>query len=139
MDTEHLQQILSTSNKFFEQWNGQADVTDGWKISIQGKTVEHAVYLFKALDALLIGSRCSFKLGTQKLINQKHPQQCHKLMTIYIPNGVDVKSFAELVYINLKGYKGGEDIKCPTSYEHYANAIYFRNDRDETGQYIPAN
>lgn len=134
-----LQNILETSNRYFEQFNGYANVTDGWKLSIQGKSIEDAMFLYSRLVSLLKASQASYKIGTLKLINGTHPQQRHKLMTIYIPNGVDAKSFAELVYLNINDYKGGQDIKCPTSYEHYANAIYFRNDRDEDGNYVKAN
>jgi hypothetical protein len=44
-----------------------------------------------------------------------------------MPNDVDVESFAELVYLKI------------IDYTHYKNAIYFRNDRDENGEYISAN
>lgn len=139
MANQKLYKTLTTSKGCFEQHNGTADVSDGWKLSIQGKTVQDVLFLYENLKGLLFHSRCSFKIGTQKLIDLKHPQQSTKLMTIYVPNGVDVKSFAELVYLNIMDYKGGQDIKTPKSYEHYANAIYFRNDRDEKGNYIKAN
>lgn len=134
-----MQSILETSPRYFEQYNGYADVTNGWKLSIQGKTIEDALFLYNRLLPLLKASQASYKLGTAKLINGNHPQQKHKLLTVYIPNGVDAKSFAELCYLNINDYKGGQDIKQPDSYEHYAGAIYFRNDRNEDGQYIPAN
>lgn len=134
-----LKTILETSNNYFEQYNGYADVTNGWKLSIQGKTIEDADFLAMRLLSLLKASQASYKFGTQKLISGNHPEQKHKLLTIYIPNGVDAKSFAELVYLNINDYKGGQDIKAPTSYEHYAGAIYFRNDRNADGQYIKAN
>ena len=133
-----LYNTLTSHQGYFENYNGSADVSDGWKLSIQGKTVQDALFLYESLRGLLFATKCSFKLGTQKLIDKKHPQQSTKLLTIYIPNGVDAKSFAELVYLNIINYKGGQDIKKPNSYEHYANAIYFRNDRNESGEYIPA-
>lgn len=135
---QKLYNTLTTSNGYFENYNGSADVSNGWKLSIQGKTIQDALYLYENLRSLLYATKCSFKIGTQKLIDKKHPQQSTKLLTIYVPNGVDVKSFAELVYLNIPEYKGGQDIKCPRSYEHYANAIYFRNDRNADGIYIPA-
>lgn len=48
---------------------------------------------------------------------------------------------AELVRLNLLDYKGAEGIDVPQSYSVYSKelGIYFRNDRDESGQYIPAN
>lgn len=139
MAMHKLHQTLTSSKGYFEHYNGSADVSNGWKLSIQGKTVQDATFLYEALRGLLFASKASFKIGTKKLIDKKHPQQSTKLMTIYIPNGVEVKSFAELVYLNIMDYKGGQDIKTPQSYEHYANAIYFRNDRNESGEYIPAN
>lgn len=139
MTMHKLHNTLTTSNGYFEYSQGSADVSNGWKLSIQGKTVQDATFLYEALRGLLFASKCSFKIGTQKLIDKKHPQQSTKLLTIYVPNGVEVKSFCELVYLNIMDYKGGQDIKTPESYEHYANAIYFRNDRNESGEYIPAN
>lgn len=139
MTTEKLITLLEKSNLAFEQFNGEANVTDGWKLSIQGKTIKDAAFLYENLIALLWASKASFKFATQLLIDKKHPQQSYKILKVYIPNGVDVKSFAELVYLNIKDYKGGQDIKTPLSYEHYANAIFFRNDRNESGEYIPAN
>ena len=65
-------------------------------------------------------------------------QQSTKLMTIYIPNSLDVLFFAELVYRAIPNYKGWYDIKTPSAYEHYAGGIFFRNDRDANGIYIPA-
>jgi hypothetical protein len=139
MALQKLYKTLSTSNGFFEFNQGEADVSDGWKLSIQGKTINDALFLYEKLKGLLFSTKCSFKIGTQKLIDKKHPQQSTKLLTIYVPNGVDAKSFAELVYLNILDYKGGQNINCPESYEHYANAIYFRNDRDQNGNYIKAN
>lgn len=134
-----LHQTLTSSQGYFEHYNGTADVSSGWKLSIQGKTIQDATFLYEALRGLLFASKASFKIGTKNLIDKKHPQQSTKLLTIYVPNGVEVKSFCELVYLNIMDYKGGQDIKTPQSYEHYANAIYFRNDRNESGEYIPAN
>lgn len=44
------------------------------------------------------------------------------------------------VEILLSGYNGWHDIKLPfTSYTIYAGGIQYRNDRNEAGEYIPAN
>lgn len=110
-----LHNTLTTSNGYFEYSQGTADVSEGWKLSIQGKTVQDATFLYESLRGLLSSTKCSFKIGTQKLIDKKHPQQSTKLLTIYVPNGVDVKSFCELVYLNIMDYKGGQDIKIPES------------------------
>lgn len=121
----------------FYQINGEADWRDGWKISIQGKTVDDTVYLVENLLDLMVATKASFKFGTQMLINMGG-EQSTKLLTIYIPNGVDAKSYAELVRINIPDYKGAEGIPDKKSYTKYSEGIYYRNDRDSSGEYIPA-
>tara|TARA_R110000851_G_scaffold295152_6_gene450010 strand:+ start:182 stop:601 length:420 start_codon:yes stop_codon:yes gene_type:complete len=130
---------LRESFRYFIQHNGSAYHSDGFKLSIQGNSLTDAKYLYDKLIDFLLISKCSFKFGTSKLISCDNVQQSKKLLTIYIPNGVEVKSFAELIYLHIKDYEGGNDITKPDSYEHYKNAIYFRNDRDEDGTYISAN
>tara|TARA_R110000796_G_scaffold248124_2_gene374570 strand:- start:17723 stop:18148 length:426 start_codon:yes stop_codon:yes gene_type:complete len=134
-----FRETLERDVRAFVQYNGDASVTDGWKLSIQGKTLEDSEFLYENLIGFLMITKCKFKFGTKRLINCGHPQQQHKLLTIYIPNGVEAKSFAELVYLHISDYTGGDDIKAPESYTHYKNAIYYRNDRDENGEYITAN
>lgn len=139
-----FRKTLEESWQTFIQYNGEAETDDGWKLSIQGKTLDDSMYLYDNLITFLISSKCWFKFATKRLINyeftdEKRKQQANKLLTIYIPNGVDPKSFAELVHLHIKDYSGGDDVKQPDSYEHYKNAIYYRNDRTENGEYIPAN
>lgn len=131
--------LLTDYPFYFIMQRGDAEISDGWKLSIQGKTLDDAKFLYDNLIKFLMISKCSFKFGTKRLINCGHPQQSRKLLTIYIPNGVDVKSFAELVYLHIPDYTGGDKVPPPDSYAHYKNAIYYRNDRDEDGNYIPAN
>lgn len=141
VDIEELKETLKTYPMYFLQVMGGAPFDQGWKLSIQGKTLDDVGYLAKNLFRLLSATKASFKFGTQKLIDIKHPQQSTKLLTIYIPNNVDPKSFAELVRLNLLDYKGAEGIPKPESYSVYSKelGIYYRNDRDENGEYIPAN
>lgn len=139
MDSKELRKALEESYDFFIQHNGQANVTEGWKISIQGNTLDDAEYLYENLIPLLVVTKASFKFATKRLIEYGHPQQSHKILTIYIPNKVDAESFCALVLLNIGDYTGGDNVAPPTSYKHYANAIYFRNDRDENGEYISAN
>lgn len=141
LDTEELKKALEENGGYFVQVKGEADFYEGWKLSIQGKTLDDVCYLAKNLFGLLYMTKASFKFGTKKLIDLKHPQQSTKLLTIYIPNKVDAKSFAELVRLNLLDYKGAEGIETPESYNVYSKelGIYFRNDRTEDGEYIPAN
>lgn len=141
IDMNNFKEALKNHLGYFIQINGDASFEDGWKLSIQGKTLEDSQFLVKNLFGLLYATKASYKFGTQKLIDTKHPQQSTKLLTIYIPNNVDPKSFAELVRLNLLDYKGAEGINIPKSYQAYSKelGIYFRNDRNEHGEYIPAN
>ncbi len=137
----NLKEILEESDSYFIQYKGMAKISAGNKLSIQGKTLDDALELAKRLTPLMNASHCTFKFGTQKLISSQNTEQSTKLLTIYIPDGVDPKSFAELVSLNLKMYKGGEGIPPKLGYEYYENkyskgAIYYRNDRDSEGNYI---
>jgi hypothetical protein len=138
MATPALYNELKDSNRYFLMVNTDSETSDGWKLSIQGKTVQDAMFLYDALKGFLYYTKAPFKVGTQKLIDKKDPEQSTKLMTIYVPNGIDVKCYAELVYRLIPDYKGWQDIKVKRSYEHYAGGIFFRNDREESGEYIPA-
>ena len=113
--------------------------SDGWKLSIQGKSTEDALYLYNRLVDFLDESQTAYKLATSCRFAHEHPEQSKKAMTIYIRNDWSVKDFAEEVYSRITDYTGHEGIKCPTSYEHYKGGVYFRNDRDENGNYITAN
>ena len=141
MEKEEFIESLKTYPGYFMQVRGEAVVYQGWKLSIQGKTLEDSEFLFIKLIGLLTYSKASFKFGTQKLIDLKHSQQSTKLLTVYIPDNVDAKSFAELVRLNLTGYTGAEGIDTPESYSVFSKelGIYYRNDRDEDGNYITAN
>jgi hypothetical protein len=129
--------LLRTHPEAFVQVNGTADVTNGWKLSIQGRTLEDSAFLFERLINLLLETKVSFKFGTQALIDNRG-EQGTKLLTIYIPNGVTPKSYAELVRLNIADYKGADDIPEKRSYTKYAPGIFFRNDRTSQGDYIPA-
>lgn len=132
---EGLIDILRISEQAFIQVDGDSDWRDGWKLSIQGHTLEDTKFLLKRLVSLLGATHASFKFATQKLIDMK-TEQSTKLLTIYIPKGVDVKSYAELVRLNISDYKGAEDIEHKIGYTKYASGIFYRNDRDENGDYI---
>jgi hypothetical protein len=114
-------------------------VSDGWKLSIQGKSPKDAEFLYNRLVGLLQETQTPYKLGTAIRTSHSHPEQSKKVMTIYVRNDMDVKEFAEKVHYFIADYKGGEGIPNPTSYTHYKGAIYYRNDRDENGEYITAN
>ena len=137
METAEFIEALKTDTGYFIQHNGKADWREGWKLSIQGKTLEDSAYLYDHLITLLVGTQASFKFATQKLFDYGG-EQATKALTIYIPNGVDARSFAELVKINIPDYKGAEGIEEKKSYTKYSEGIFYRNDRTETGAYIPA-
>lgn len=135
--------------KLYTREQSQA-ASNGWKLSIQGKTKEDSLFLWDRLNTILDKMNVPYKLGTAKriaLINMndaKKREQGHKIMTIYIPNeysqNIDsVLAFAEHIYSNIKVYKGWYDIKAPTSYSHYGGGVFFRNDRDSYGDYVSAN
>lgn len=138
MNNIEFRKALVNSWKFFIQYNGEATCDDGWKLSIQGKNLDDAVFLYERLSPLLLVTKASFKFGTEKLFLSYNEEQKTKALTVYIPDGVTPESFAELVYLHIKDYKGGEGIESKESYTHYKNAIFFRNDRDVNGEYIPA-
>lgn len=121
------------------------------KLSLQGNTVEDSIELIHLLKDYLLKKNITFKSGTktrfdlrelftpdEKEMNRRK-EQSHKAMTIYCPVGVDILTLAEEVYQLIKDYKGGEGVTCPTSYNHYKGAIYYRRDIDENGQYINPN
>ena len=138
IDTADFIEALKVSPDAFIQANGEADWKDGWKISIQGRTLEDSEFLFDRLIGLMLNTKASFKFGTQRLIDANNPEQSTKLLTIYLPNGVDPKSYCELVRLNLIGYEGAKDILEKRSYTKYSEGIFYRNDRTSEGTYIPA-
>ena len=139
MTSKEFKKYLEISPQYFIQYNGNSSVTDGWKLSIQGNTLDDSIELFESLIQIMANLDLSFKFGTQKLIDFKHPQQSHKLLTVYIPNKYNVFDIADILYDEIKNYRGGDTVKCPTSYKHFKGAIYYRNDRDKDGNYISAN
>lgn len=126
-------------------FNFDRDTSAGWKLSLQGHSVEDAAYLFETLHDLLATERISFKVGTQRRVNllkspsEKERQQGHKLMTIYCPSDLDIMQLAAMVYEKISQYTGWHNVKLPNSYQHYAGAVFYRNDRNPYGQYVPAN
>jgi len=138
---DELRKLLETYPLYFYMVRGNGNHTDGFKLSIQGNTIEDVIYLAEHITPFLAESGISFKLGTKKLIDYTgdHPQQKHKLLTIYAPNEVPIREFAETIYQLMEDYTGGDSVKQPDSYTHYKNAIYYRNDRNENGEYIKAN
>lgn len=127
---------LFASRTPFITWGGKPS-DNGMKLSIQGRTIDDAVELFEKLSPFLRQNSIAFKVGTNYLINMNHPTQSTKLMTIYVPNDVEFEELAEEIYKKIMNYKGWKNIKTPPKYQHYAGGIFYRNDRDEDGKYIP--
>lgn len=136
---DELRKLLESYPMYFYNVRGTANHKDGFKLSIQGNTLDDVIYLAEHITPFLTKAGITFKLATKKLIDHKHPVQSHKLLTIYAPNDVPIRDFAEEIYKLMEDYTGGESVKQPESYTHYKNAIYYRNDRDENGEYIRAN
>ena len=138
MEVQRLHRVLSEAMRFDLMFNTPAVTDKGFKLSLQGKGVQDAIFLYRRLIHLLYGSDVPFKVGTARRFALEDQEQSKKVMTIYVPDHMDHIEFAELVYARIMDYKGWYDIKVPTSYEHYAGGIYYRCDRDERGIYIPA-
>lgn len=118
---------------------GKHSYSNGWKLSLQGKSIEDTIELFSKLEQFLSLQSIDFKVATHKRINHSNKEQSHKVLTIYVPDHINVENLAESVYSLTKDYKGWQNIKTPTSYEHYAGCVFIRNDRDEHGNYIKSN
>ena len=133
-----ISDIIDAGRVYFIPFRGRPSES-GWKLSLQGKTTDDAKELYKLLGSWLNSNNVAYKIGTSKLINQtQRKEQQTKLLTIYVPDDEDLMDFAEKVYKKVKRYKGWYNIKTPTSYKHYAGAVFYRNDRDSSGKYIPA-
>ena len=153
MNRDRLEQYLKTTNVYdihlYTPEMSKAS-SNGWKLSLQGKSLDDSLFLWDRLHNTLDELNVPYKMGTAKRLglinsdNSNRRQQGYKIMTIYIPNYLSadeetVKVFAELIYSKIRDYKGWHDIHTPTSYQHYAGGVFYRNDRNEGGEYIPAN
>lgn len=137
MDSQSVIRLLSSTKVYDISYPGKPS-DNGWKLSILGKKLEDSLELWNRLRDYLVQNDIAHKFGTIKRIQHPNKEQSKKLLTIYIPNGSSMDKIATQVEKRLKGYKGWHDIKTPTSYEQWGSGIYFRNDRDELGNYIKA-
>lgn len=108
----------------------------GWKFTITGDTVEDAIYLYDNLGKYLRKINQPFKIGTKKLITSASSEQKHKLLTIYVMKDTKVDYLLSDIKYYLKNYKCKAHLKWS---EHVEGAIWKRVDRDEYGNYIPAD
>lgn len=117
--------------------------SDGWKISIQGKSVDDVKFLCERLYDFLYFENVSFKVKTQRgfdvlqrLDNAHTREQVSKVFTIYCPKDIDIHDLCKMVEEKITDYKGHEDVPPPSAYKHYAGGMYIRNDRDKDGNYV---
>lgn len=124
---------------------------NGMKLSIQGKTVEDILRVYSLLAEYLSSKRIAHKIATSRRVALEGPQG-RKILTIYVPdelvgwdgytmhNPNGWRKLAEDISQLLRrgNYTGWYDVHTPPLYEHYSNAVFFRNDRDEHGRYIPS-
>ena len=144
-----LDEILNCLNKdniyfydIFNYYNKNSD--NGFKISLQGKEPNDAVFLVSVLYEYLKNKEISYKVATKRRFNsinnkEVNSEQAFKAMTIYIPNEYDVLDVCREIKELLVDYTGCEGINNPQSYKKFSYGIYYRNDRDENGRYIKAN
>ena len=138
MTDAKLINYLTLANRCDLMMNTSAVTDNGWKLSIQGKSINDSLFLYRRLDAYLLDNNVPFKVATQMRYNLSDREQSKKAMTIYCPDSIEIKVLAEDIYCLIMDYKGWYDIKTPTSYENWAGGVFFRNDRNEYGVYIPA-
>lgn len=133
---ELIRNLLTKAKKADMPFPSSANTSNGWKISIQGRTLDDVIFLYDRLHVYLIHHEIPFKIGTKKRLTNSNKEQARKIFTIYCPNNMDINKLCESVYNLIRDYRGWYNIPTPTSYEHYAGGLYFRNDRDEYGNYI---
>jgi hypothetical protein len=129
---------ITNAARYDVAMHATSNTDNGWKISIQGKSVEDSFFLYERLSRYLVENDVPFKVATDKRYADSDKEQSRKAMTIYCPNEIGFMGLCEDVYSRIMDYKGWHDIKTPTSYQHYAGGLFFRNDRGENGEYIPA-
>ena len=139
---DRIKELFLTS-KGYDFFHHGKDASNGLKISIAGKKIEDVFELYDRLFYWLKSKGITFKIATNKRVTIPNSEQSKKLLTIYVPNEYsdeDFQNFLAEIENKLSGYKGWHDIKLPLNlYQVYSGGIQFRNDRDENGEYIPAN
>ena len=137
MTTSHITRLLDSARTYDMVFDTPASTSNGWKLSIQGKSINDAAFLYSRLHTFLFSNDIPFKVGTARRFSIDG-EQGYKAMTIYCPNNLDLFTLAEDVYSIIIDYKGWQDIKTPSAYSHYAGGVFFRSDRDASGAYVPA-
>lgn len=138
MTNTTLHQILSEDKSFDFSIHSTATSDNGMKISIQGRSIEDVTFLYERLNAFLSKVNAPYKMATSRRLTASNKEQAHKAMTIYCPDGVNFAELCEGVYSLTADYKGWFNTPTPNGYQHYAGGLFTRNDRDASGNYIPA-
>jgi hypothetical protein len=133
-----IENLLGSTRVYDIHFDGESS-KNGYKISIVGKSMDDVLDLYNRLHKWLSLKNIAHKIATKKRIEHSDYEQSKKLVTIYVPDSMNIFELMVKVEVLLKGYDGWHDIKLPfKGYEHFSNAIFFRNDRDQYGNYIPA-
>lgn len=125
----------------------------GWKVSIQGKSQEDTVLIFDVILDFLLENNINAKFALSKchyardkIVEDEAERihrkiQSHKVVTVYCPNHFDIMDLCANLDRDLlcANYNGWEGVDSPLDYKKYSNRIYYRNDMDENGSYIPTN
>lgn len=140
MTTDTLLRRLNDATCVYDwTFNTSANTSDGNKLSLQGKSTKDAAELYGLLRDYLYENNIPFKVATCCRTESKTlGEQARKVLTIYVPNEMDVNEIAEAVYTLTMPYKGWYDVKTPKSYTHYAGCVFIGNDR-KNGAYVPAS
>lgn len=142
----YLEEGLRSDLKVY--FREQRKFDKGWKLSIQGCSVEDSIFFIDHLYSWFQDEHISSKIATTKRYKLKerkenvqyYTEQSHKALTIYCPNDMDVIELGNIIYEKLSaaGYTGWDDVPAPSGYTLIKGGVYFRNDRNENGEYIKA-
>lgn len=136
-DYELLKCIERYKNvRFFEPIYVNEKKYAGWKYTIVANNVEDAKWLYVQIGSYLRRIKVPFKVATIKQLKDPDREQAVKAITIYIQTDTNVDYLLDDLKHFLKDYK--PNIKLKYS-DHVWGPIWKRVDRDEFGNYIPAN
>ncbi len=128
--------------------NINQNASNGWKVSLQGDTVEDSIILNDLLYEFFNQKNIYYKVATKtrfdsrKIKNENeeiiryYGEQSHKAMTIYCPDNMDILDLCAEIEKRITSYDGYKDVKTPKNYKRYTDVIYYRNDKDLNGEYI---
>lgn len=132
-----LNRLNAATSVFDWSFNSSANTDNGNKLSLQGKSTKDAAALYSMLKDYLYENNIPFKVATRMRTESDNKEQSKKVVTIYVPNEMDINEIAEQVYSLTMDYKGWYNIKTPASYTHYAGCVFIGNDM-VNGCYTPA-